>query len=139
MSIVSDSLNILDSARALLSDVGLRPYRVYVQTKVYSRTLGIEADATTTTTELCVADGKPPKVRQLSAKEIVSSGGTLGDAIYEVGPLTPPYTGGGVDTSTITPDTGDKSEVTYILQGPGLADNGVYCDKVSAKSDSPLR
>lgn len=139
MSIVSDSLNILDSARALLSDVGLRPYRVYVQTKTFSRTMGIAADATTVVTELTVADGKPPKVRQLSAKEVVSSGGTLGDAIYEVGPLTPPYSGGGVETSAITPDTGAKSQVLYILKGPGLATNGVYCDKVSDKFDSPFR
>lgn len=139
MSIVSDSLNILDSARALLSDVGLRPYRVSVRVTKWKESLGV-GPKTVTDTELTVADGKPPKVRQLSAKEIVASGGQLGDLMLEVGPLTPPYTGGGVETSDITPETNAfEQEVQYIVFGPGMPSDGALFSKVSDKFDSPFR
>ena len=141
MSIVSDSLGILDQARGLLDDVGLRPFRVFVRKTEFKETneLGL-GDKKVTTTEITVDGDKRPKVRQLSAKEIVASGGQLSDLMFEVGPLTPPFVGGGVDASTITPAVGRyAAQIDYIVKGPGMPEEGGVFTKVSDDFSSPFR
>lgn len=140
MSIVSGSLPILDAARGLLDDAGLRPYQVFVRVNTWSGARIGLGTKTSTVTELNVDGNKRPKVRQLSAKDVVASGGTLEDQLFEVGPLTPPFTGGGVATTTINPPTSaSPTEVNYILIGPGTPAAGWLCKRVSDKLDSPFR
>lgn len=141
MSIVKDSLPILDRARSLLADVGLRPYTVslLVRTWVNGDRVGT-GNKVDTETPLTVADGRPPKVRQLSAKELVAQGGALEDQTFEVGPLTPDYGPGGISAALINPPlTGDPQEVFFVLKGPGLAAEGALCQKVFDRLDSPFR
>ena len=131
MSIIKDSLPILDKARALLADVGLRPYTVsvLVRTWVNGDRVGT-GNLVETETPLTVADGRPPKVRQLSAKELVAQGGALEDQTFEVGPLTPDYGVGGTQADTLNPPMGEHpQEVFYVLKGPGLSAAGALCQK----------
>lgn len=140
MSIVRDSLPILNSARALLSDVGLRPYTVSLLVTTWSGAAVGQGTRSQVETPLTVANGRPPKVRQMSAKEIVAQGGTLEDQIFEVGPLTPSYAGGGTDAALINPPvTGSPTEVHFLLRGPGIPATGTLCQKVFDRLDSPFR
>jgi hypothetical protein len=140
MSIVSDSLGILDQARGLLDDVGLRPYRVYVRTRAATGGRVGLGSTVATTTEITVDGTKRPKVRQLSAKEVVAAGGALSDQIFEIGPLTPEFSGGGTDPATLNPAiAAEPTEVAYILVGPGTPENGWICHRISDKLDSPFR
>lgn len=141
MTIVSDALSILDDARGLLDDVGLRPYQVFVRVTAWSGARAGLGTKTVTDTELTVADGKRPKVRQLSAKDVVASGGSLSDQIFEIGPLTPPFTGGGTEASVINPalDADAPTGVLYVLMGPGAPADGWLCKRVGDKLDSPFR
>jgi len=139
MTIVRDALSILDEGRAILDDVGLRVFRVYVRTTDWSgNRVGVDSKITTTT-ELTVARGGRPKVRQLSADQVVNSGLELGSSIYDV-TLTPSYPGGGVTSDDVAPPvpSGVRREVQYLIFGPGY-EQGSLCKLVSANTGSPFR
>lgn len=141
MSIVRGALAVLDQARALLDDVGLRPYSVSVRTTRWSGATRIgEGIPVITETDLEVFGGRRPKVRQLSSKEIVAQGGSLDEEVFEIGPYTPVYDGGGMEIAALDPaKANDPQEVEYILKGPGMPENGAICQKVGDKVDSPFR
>lgn len=140
MTIASDVLGILDQARGLVDDLGLRPYRVYLRTIAWSGARSGLGTATTTTTELTVQGTKRPKVKQLSAKDVIASGGAFEDTVFEIGPFTPPFAGGGTATTSLNPAMGSTpTEVYYIVVGPGTPTNGWLCERMSDKLDSPFR
>lgn len=142
MSIVSDSLPILDDARGILDDVGLRPYRVLLRITKWSGDRPGKGGKVVTETELFVADSKRPKVRQLSAEDVIASGGTFSDRMFQIGPFTPAFSGGGLSPSDLDPALdGDQSPQTidFVLIGPGTGDAGIKCSRVSDKLDSPFR
>lgn len=140
MSIVDDVKPILDEARAIIDDVGLREFRVFVRTTDWTGNRpGIDTK-TTTLRELTVARGGKPKVVVLNPQAVVASGGELGDVIYEV-TLTPKYPGGGVEPSDLTPlvDSSVRREVHYLVIGPGANDGGDVCAQLSVNHGSPFR
>lgn len=139
MSIVDDAKPILDAARALLDDVGLREFRVFVRTRDWSGERVGLGTATEQLRELTVAGGKRPKVTALSPRAVVASGGQLGDTVFAVGPLTPAYAGGGVLPSDVTPGRSGRREVHYLVRGPGLPASGAVCKQLSADHSSPFR
>jgi hypothetical protein len=55
------------------------------------------------------------KVRVMSTKDVVASGGLYQSGAIKVGPITPPYPGGGWTKDDLIPPTTDGGEVLYGL------------------------
>jgi hypothetical protein len=146
MSIVSSALRVLDKARAKLDVAGLCPYRVFSRVRTWNGprpgaapSAGVQPSFTDVDTELTVADGKRPQVRLSGSKSIVAPGGVLAAGTYEVGPLTPAYSGGGVTVSVIDPPGTTSAELLFVVMGPGLPATGMLCKKASDDLQSPFR
>lgn len=140
MSLVRDLLPILDAGRGLTDAFGLRNFRVFVRTTDWTGERAGLGAKTTTLRELTVAGGARPQVVALRPQAVVASGGQLEDTVFEVGPLTPAYAGGGVEPVDMTPGQGtDRREVDYLLFGPGLPEAGAVCKQLSSDFSSPFR
>lgn len=61
------------------------------------------------------------EVRQISAREIASSGGRLREGAVRIGPITPTYTvegvSGGITPAHLRPTVSEYQEVIYLLAG----------------------
>ena len=87
-----------------------------------------------------------PKVRQVTQRDIVASGGLYHAQDMKVGPLTPSYPGsqqngqgGGVAYSTIDPVvSGQTVEVYYGISGASLPGVHVWYDKFSDTTDHAM-
>lgn len=141
MSLVSDALPILDEARGLLDDFGLRPFRVFAIVRTWTGTRVGQGTSSDVETELTVAGGKRPKVRQVDAEDVVASGGEITDTVYDVGPLTPEHTSGGTDPALLNPPLPavGVAEVLFRIVGPGLPETGALCKRLSDDLSSPFR
>lgn len=116
MTLRDDILPIAYSARAIAGELGFRPYRVYVLTGSWSGQHTGEGSETETETELTEAGGQSPKVRFLNDEEIAV--GQLVAGTVAIGPITPAFSGGGTDLSTIQPSL-DAGETIHVrLDGP---------------------
>lgn len=135
MSIVSDLLGTLDDARALLDDVGLRPFSVVVRKVEWSGVRVGHGVATVTNTPITVAGGRRPKVVEVHDED-VAAGGPFDKTRFEIRNITPEYAGGGVAPETLDPDVGSHpTQIFYVLSGPGLPTDGMLCEKVGGKFD----
>lgn len=139
MSLVSSLLPTVDLARGLLDDVGLRPFQVFLRTRVWSGNVVGDGTATETDTEITVAGSKRPKVEEKASKDVMASGGAISQTTYEVGPLTPDYGTGGTTSDLIDPPYVLGQEVLFVVKGPGLPDGGVLCRRKDANQSSPFR
>jgi hypothetical protein len=72
----------------------------------------------------------------VNERDIASSGGRLKLEDIIVGPITPPYPGGGCSEAQLAPTvTDDVTEVVYVLSG---AVNGEYT-LLALSTDRPFR
>lgn len=127
----------LQKIRGIPVTMGLRPNAVSVITRTWAS--GRVGNGT-------FDDGVPlvlsptPKVREMSTREIASSGGRyeMGDLV--VGPITPSYTGppaGGYSVDQVAPKVSPDQtgvEVIYLVTG---SDAGEY-SRISLNSDFAL-
>lgn len=129
----------LDKARAVWGNtatLNMRPWRVYAIKRTWSGARIGQGAKTDVVTEITCA-GAPPKVKQLSDEDIVSSGGRYNQGDVRVGPLTPLYAtssgNGGVDLSTFMPSpvSGVPSEVFFKVTGPGYPAEGGFFKMLS--------
>jgi hypothetical protein len=143
----------LDALRAIAGILGLRKFRVVVRRRVWTGTpVGYRppapgvpgmsvASQTDTVLQNQGADGNlyPVRVRQLTRKEIFSSGGVYAARDLKVGPMTPTYlasilsAAGGYDDSSVNPMPGASPvELIWIvssLDGTfGIPTGGVVCE-----------
>ena len=117
MSFRDGMRRLLFRTRAIPGQLGLRPYRAYVDTTMSSGDELGQGTVTTTSVELTEANGQPPRVKELSAEEIALGG--YSEGAIEIGPVTPDFPGGGTALSTLAPDpSGDNSTVRVRLVGP---------------------
>jgi hypothetical protein len=83
------------------------------------------------------------KVRNLSQRDIIASGGIYTDQDVVVGPITPPYTGSTLDNDAISvfdpPVLGGPVEVLFRIQGPGYSAAGDWFRKIGQRTDQPFR
>lgn len=138
MGLVQDLLPVIDEARGLLDDYGLRPFRVWVRVRDSAGVRAGELGHVDTDTEITVAGGKAPGVREIKSQDVVSSGGTITQADFEIGPLTPDYGTGGTKAEVIDPPRRPGREVFYVIKGPGLPDEGVLCKRTDDDTWSPF-
>ena len=115
MSLASDLLPTLASARSIAGSLGLRPYRVFATTR--SSSGAYTGSGTIADSEIELLEGsEPPRVKFATDEQIALGSMTAGDAT--IGPVTPTATAGGVDLSTLKPNV-DSQESFYLrLLGP---------------------
>ncbi len=125
-STLRDSLlPVVDVIRGIPAALGMRLYTVSITQRVWSGSrvgLGTGYD---NTTGLKVDLGiYQTKVRQLTQKDVVASGGFYSDQDFEVGPITPPFTGSAADNDAITvfdpTPTALPTEIFFNVKGPGF-------------------
>lgn len=127
MSLRTRMLPVFDRLRALTGpsrfDIRLTSLTIVTRTWT-SGTVGVAPDDPNT---LAYTDSRlelPPvyRARQVTTREIASSGGRYEAGDVKVGPITPPYvaadgTPGGVSEAQLKPDGGDSVEIIYALAG----------------------
>ena len=129
-----------DQVRAIPGILGLRPYQVSVRKRTWTGErvgLGTKTDADG---YLTVADGYSPRVKQLTQKDIVASGGLYSDQDLEI-TITASYDvvcgTGGYDPSFFDPlPTSSPIEIYFKVYGPGLPSIGAWYKKISQRLDS---
>lgn len=145
MTVRDSILYPLDVIRGIPSLLGIRLYSVSVRVTRWAEGNRIGTGAKSVTdTPLLINGSKNPRVRQLTTDETVSQGNAFEDQLFEIGPMTPPFTtpsAGGINATTVNPATNalDPQEVHYIVTGPGLPANGVICSKVRDSLEKPFR
>lgn len=135
-------LAIADYYRAQLDQVwGHRQHAVYLQTttsaagpSTYGQydIPGLTAE-TTTETRLTVGPNQTsnPKVEQVRQEDVIASGGLYQTQDIRVGPLTPPYPGGGTAPIVFDPAQNDSTKsVSYRVVGPMTPAEGAIYTKV---------
>jgi hypothetical protein len=134
----SDLLPVFSEVRGIADELGLRQYRVYLRVTTWSGDRVGKGTPTRHETELTV-DGARPKVKLVTTREIISSGGKFVDVDYKVGPFTPSYTKpdstqGGYLPSDLDPlpVPGVPTEVSYRIVGNGLDS---YASKIEGHFD----
>lgn len=139
MSLKDDLLPLIDKLRAIPGELGFRPYQVWVRKTTYSGSRVGQGTATVTLTRLLVGS-QDPKVREVRRKDAVAGTSEYVEAEYEIGPLTPEFSGGGTAESVINPQkTATPTTVTFLIKGPGMPDEGLICQRVGDHVDRPLR
>lgn len=95
---------------------GLRTVTLTVRVKLWSGPQVRSGVATTTDTDIAGASGRY-KVRELTVKDVVVSGGKYQEGQLRVGPITPPYPGGPFTAADLIPPkpAGQGQEVYYGL------------------------
>lgn len=151
MSFASDLRADLDEIRAIPDELGLRPFDVLVRVITWSgadpsgRTGVGVGTSSYADTPFLVGYGHRPKVRQMTARDVIASGGLYHDQDLKVGPLTPAYPSandhpsGGVAYCAIDPPvTGVPTQVYYRVSGNGLPGAGVWFDKFRDMADHAM-
>lgn len=136
-------LPALDTIRGIPDTLGLRRFTVTSVVRTWSGTrvgLGTNTDAPS---KMSVSLGNAKiRVRQLSQKEIVASGGFYADQDLRIGPITPPYTGSAGDNNSIgifDPEpSGGAVELFFHIEGPEMPAGGLWMKKISQTVTLPL-
>lgn len=146
MATLRDSLlPALDAIRGIPVVLGLRPHTVSVFQRVYSGTstgIGNSVDVTTSL-RIDLGTFSQLKVRNVTQRDIIASGGLYTDQDVVVGPITPPFTGSAADNDAISvfdpPPNGSPTEVFFKITGPGYPATGAYFKKIGQRVDQPFR
>jgi len=111
----------------------IRPYRIFVVRETHPGKHPGDGPVTTVETEITEANGQPPKVRYMSEEERAL--GQLHSSTLELGPITPPFPGGGTSWDTLTGKSLAKGDTFYYkLIGPEYP-NGARFRFIGGKSD----
>ncbi len=137
-------LPALDAIRAIPDYLGFRLHNVTVVQRVWSGQQIGDGTSTSTSFPLRVNKGaNPVKVRLVSQKESVASGGVYSVEDLVVGPMTPPYPGSTADhtdPSIFDPPTGSQpTEFFFNVTGPGYRSEGEWFALREKHVDKPLR
>lgn len=124
MTLRDDMLPVLDELRGLADEFGLRPITVTVRTRVYSLPPGDVGATLLSTTNTAVTPTPVVKPARLYRDDEAIRDGEYADATgqprllrYDIGPITPAYSGGGFDASSLMPNDTNTRRVTIVLVG----------------------
>lgn len=137
-TLVPSILPALDAVRSIGDALGLRPFTVYQLTRVWTGERPGKGTKTDTTFQLVNTDADgvthPVRVKQVSRRDIIASGGTYADQMLTIGPITPTYTteqGGGFSSGQLDPaPTSAATEIFWKVLGPGIPAAGAWFAKV---------
>lgn len=140
-------LPVADNLRGMPAVLGMRIHVVAVRVRTWSGERAGVGQPSDTTTGLKIDLGlKNVKVRNVSQKDVIASGGLYTDQDLVVGPITPPFQGSTLDNDAIAifdpvvngiPQT--AVEVFFRVQGPGYSTAGDWFQKWGQRTDQPYR
>lgn len=138
-SLKDDLLPLIDGLRAIPGELGFRPYQVWVRVTTYAGPRPGSGVVSVSETRLLVG-GQNPKVRSKKSKDVVAGTSEFQEAVYEIGPLTPEFPGGGYSSDVLNPEkTSTPTTILYRLLGPGTPSTGLLCRRIDDDVDRPLR
>ena len=136
----------LDSIRGIAGTMGLRPYTVTIIVDKWAGSRvgqGTKTSASLTLTNTMGPPSEPVRVRQVSRKDIIASGGLYTERDFKIGPMTPAYAayinqfaGGSSDPQLDPEATNVPTEVVWQMLGPGLPAAGAIFAKVGEEATS---
>lgn len=134
-----DLLSELDEIRGIPAELGLHRYQVWVRKTTWAGARPGLGAPTVTDTRLLV-DGKDPHVREVRMKDVIAGDAAKTFTMFEIGPLTPAFQGGGHTDEQLSPQqTGQAVEIHYVVKGPGMPPTGGVCMRVDDTTDKPMR
>jgi hypothetical protein len=116
MTLRTDLLPVVDELRALAGPSGfdVRTSRLTVRTRTWAG--GRRGLGPVTNSDLVLAQSY--KFRELTSKEVASSGGVFEMGDLRVGPITPTdVSGGGYTEAQLAPDGSTGTEIIYVVTG----------------------
>lgn len=139
-------LPVVDKLRGIPGLFGLRIFTVSVVTRTWNGSRpGVDNSTSTDTTKGVKVDlgTYRTKVTQITARDVIASGGMYTDQDVRVGPITPPYTGSTQDGDAITvfdplPNAAPQ-EIFFNIQGDGYPAGGAWFKKISQDVTRPMR
>jgi hypothetical protein len=137
-------LPALDQLRALPGVFGIRRFTVTARSRVWTGArpgLGTKTDTDILITNaLQTPQGttqEPVRVRYLTTREVIASGGLYRDRDLRVGPLTPSWlatlifpAGGYADAQVDPLTSASPTEIFWKVTGPSLPSAGAWCDVI---------
>lgn len=122
MSITDAHRRAADAGRRAAESAGARTTSVTVRVRSYSGAIG--ASGSVLSSQVDTVLNPRPRVRQLGAGESSFYGGGPGTGastssarVYEIGPITLTYSGGGYSIADIAPAESASVRVSYLLSG----------------------
>jgi hypothetical protein len=99
------------------TDYGLRTVTLTVRVRDWSGAAVGRGVETVTDTVIAGPGGNRYKIREVTSKDILASGGKYQAGQYKVGPITPPYAGGPYTAAQLIPPqvAGTPREVYYAV------------------------
>jgi hypothetical protein len=139
-------LPVVDKLRGIPGIFGLRLYAVSLVTRTWSGSRpGVDASTSSDATAPMTVDLTKfnIKVRQVTSREVLASGGDYRDEDLKVGPITPPYQGSTADNDAIAifdpPTATAATELFFNITGPGFQrPAGAWFKKVSQNVTAPM-
>lgn len=136
---------IADSVRRIPEQLGQRPTSVTIRVRTYSAAVGAQGTTLVSTTDTAldprpkvveVSDGQPS---YFGGGTISLSSGNLVAGVYEIGPITQEYPGGGYAQDEVAPPSAYTKRVTVLLDGPEFSTGGEEFDVDAADFTRPQR
>ncbi len=143
MTFRDDILGDLDDIRGIPGELGLRLFTVTVLTRTWTEERAGLASSFDTTANILVARGAfNARVRNLTSRDVIASGGLYSMQDVKVGPFTPPFLGSDANGSAISvwepAVVGTGLEVYFKIVGPGYATDGDWFKKIDSDVSRPF-
>ena len=131
-------LPLLAEVRQIPADLGFRPYTVVRRVRTWAgASPGLPVGSTPTHSDIELTP--PPRVRQLSQREVDASAGRFQTGDFVVQGIVPAYTApssGGYTPSQLQVVPAANQDVVYLLSGP---EGTVECNQVGSDFTKPTR
>lgn len=127
MSFADDMKALVYDIRAIPGEMGLRPYTVAIVSGQWNGSntgRGALAQDIIPVTE---ANGQPPKVRAMNTEELALAG--LGKGSMKIGPITPPFAGGGSPLIAARSAVENGQTMHIQLTGPDIPNGALFLIK----------
>jgi hypothetical protein len=136
---------VVDAIRGIPDDLDLREYSVAIRVRTWNGSRpGVDSSTATDVDSYFYVDGGThrPRVKQVTQRDIIASGGVYQDQDLRIGPLTPPYPGGAADNTDVSvldpAITSSATEIFFLITGPGMGSNGSWFKKITMDVTRPF-
>lgn len=124
MTFREDMRELIDSIRGPIpGELGLRQIRSFVVTREWTGSMVGQGTSTVLIREI-LCDVYSPKVVEVSSRDIVASGGQFEQGDVSIGPVTPPWLTGGVNSALLNPDPSGSPTEVYVCTVEPEVDGG---------------
>lgn len=144
MTFRDDILEDIDEIRGIPGDFGIRLFTVTVMSRTWTGDrpgIGSKSDVSQS---ILVARGSfSTRLREVTSRDILASGGLYQIQDVKIGPFTPPFLGSDANGSAISvfdplPKPGLGTELFFKIVGPGYAAGGDWFKKIDSDVSRPF-